>query len=128
MERHRRGAAHPYPRTARVNVLIREVLATELERISDGDEQLRMVTITGVQCSPDLRSATVFCASLPDDVAAALDSHRLRLQALLGREMRTKRTPHLAFAADPAIEAGERIEAALRRAAARSSEKPPFEQ
>jgi ribosome-binding factor A len=125
MERHRRGAAHPYPRTARVNVLVRQVLATEIERISDGDERLRMVTITDVACSPDLKSAVVFCSSLAEGAAEALEERRRSLQALLGREMRTKRTPQLSFAIDPSIEAGERIEAALRRAAARDPGRTP---
>lgn len=121
MERHRRGATHPYPRSARLNVLLREILATEIERISDGDDRLGMLTITEVVCANDLKTALVYCSSLPPLAADALGEHRKALQAVLGRQIRTKRTPTLSFAADPAIEAGERIEAALRRAAARGS-------
>ena len=119
MERHRRGAAHPYPRTARISALIREILAVEIERLADGDEQLGMLTITDVECSTDLKSAVVYFSSLNAVAAERLDEHRRALQALIGREIRTKRTPLLTFAVDPSIEAGERIEAALRRAAAR---------
>jgi ribosome-binding factor A len=125
MERHRRGAAHPYPRTARVNVLLREVLATEIERLADVDERLRMVTVTEVVCAPDLKNAVVYCASLPPEAAVGLDEKRRALQALIGREIRTKRTPLLSFSADPVIAEGERIEAALRRAAARDAAARP---
>ena len=40
-----------YPRTARVNELVREVVAEELERIDD--ERLELVTVTGVDVEPD---------------------------------------------------------------------------
>jgi ribosome-binding factor A len=119
MERHRRGATHPYPRTARISALVREILAVEIERLADGDERLGMLTITEVECTADLKSAVVFFSSLGDEAAEGLDDHRRALQALVGREIRTKRTPLLSFAVDPSIEAGARIEAALRRAAAR---------
>ena len=51
-----------YARTLRVNEVVHEVLADELERCSD--PRLTMVTVTGVEVSPDLRHATVFYAAL----------------------------------------------------------------
>ena len=51
-------AARRYDRTARVNEVVREVLADELERI--GDPALGLLTITGVEVTPDLRQATVY--------------------------------------------------------------------
>jgi ribosome-binding factor A len=125
MERHRRGAAHPYPRTARLNALVREVLATEIERLIDGDDRLSMLTVTDVECAPDMKTALVFFSSLTPEAAAGLEEHRRALQALIGREVQTKRTPTLSFAADPSIEAAQRIEAALRRAAERDAGRPP---
>jgi ribosome-binding factor A len=121
MERHRRGATHPYPRTLRINALMREVLATEIERLADGDERLRMVTLTEVNCATDLKAAVVYCSSLSAEASEALEDHRRQLQALIGRQVLMKRTPLLSFAADPSIDAGERIEAALRRAAERDA-------
>ena len=38
-----------YARTARINELLREVLADELERFADTDERLRLPTVTGVE-------------------------------------------------------------------------------
>ena len=103
-----------YPRTARVNELLREVLAEEIERLADADERLELVTITGVVVDADLRHATVLLSSLPETAAAALELARVRLQAAVARQVRLKRTPQLAFAMDPAVAAGDRVENILR--------------
>lgn len=116
MDRSRnRRAAHPYPRTARVNALLQEIVAEELERLADADERLRLLTCTAVLCDPDLRHAKVLFASLPTRAAEALEAHRRVLQARIAAEARLRRTPALAFLADPALEAAERVEAVLRR-------------
>lgn len=112
---HRHPPERPYPRTARLNRLVHEVLADEIERLADADERLALLTVTGVTCEEDLRHAVVFFASLPEGAAGALEEHRRHLQGCLGAEMRTKRTPTLHFAADPAVATGNRIEDALRR-------------
>lgn len=112
-----------YPRVARVNELLREVVAEELERLSDVDERLRLLTVTAVQSESDLRHATVLLAALEEPAEVALAEARLRLQAAIGRQVRLKRTPLLSFAADPAILEGQRIEGILRDLA----ERPPPE-
>jgi ribosome-binding factor A len=104
-----------YPRSARVNQVLREVLADALERLADADERLRLATVTAVDTAPDLRHATVFMSSLSDDMAEALGSHRAGLQRAIAREVRLKRTPHLEFAPDPAVAHGSRVEEILRR-------------
>jgi ribosome-binding factor A len=117
MPRHRdRRYAAGYPRTARVNAVLAQVLGDALERLRDDDERLALLTVTGVGVDPDLRHATVFMASLPEGAAAALEGRRPQLQAAIAREVRLKRTPTLSFVADPAIAAAERVEEALRRA------------
>ena len=121
MERHRRGATHPYPRTARINVLIREILATEVERLADGDDRLSMLTITDVDCATDMKKAVIYFSSLTEEASEAIDDHRRALQSLIGRQVRTKQTPLLSFKVDESIEAGARIEAALRRVAERDA-------
>ena len=108
------GAA-PYRRTWRVNEVLRQVVAEELERLADADERLRLVTVTSVETSADLRHATVYLDSLDQEAAEALDLRRSQLQRAVGRQVRMKRTPQLRFAADPAVRAGERVEAVLRR-------------
>jgi ribosome-binding factor A len=110
-----RRSAGAYPRTARVNELLREVLAEELERYSDGDERLRLATVTGVEIVSDLSSAKVYMSSMPDALSEALDEHRAQLQRAIGQQVRMKRTPRLQFVADPAMQEGEKVEEILRR-------------
>jgi ribosome-binding factor A len=113
--RHASGGGARYARSLRVNQVLRQVLADELERLADADERLRLVTITAVDCAPDLRQATVYLSSISDDAAEALEERRLALQSCIGREVRMKRTPRLQFAADPAVAIGDRVESLLRR-------------
>jgi ribosome-binding factor A len=104
-----------YPRTLRVNEVVRECLADELERCND--PRLTMVTITGVNVSPDLRHATVFYAALgrhDEEIPAALRSAAPHLRAVLGREVRLKYLPRLHFREDPAIEQGARVDEIIR--------------
>jgi len=113
--RHDQRGAAPYARSLRVNQVVRQVLAEEIERLADADERLRLVTITEVDTAPDLRHATVFLSSLTDDSTEALVERRAQLQRALGRQVRMKRTPQLEFAVDPAVVAGSRVEDVLRR-------------
>ena len=110
-----RGGHRGYARTARVNEVLRQVLADALERMEELDERLGMLTITAVDCDPDLRHATVLFSSMPEQAMEALEEARVRLQAAVGHEVRMKRTPQLRFAADPAVAAGQRIEEILRQ-------------
>ena len=110
-----RRSARRYPRTLRVNEVVRETLADALERMED--PRLELVTITGVDVSPDLRHATVFYAALgrhDPEIADALEAAAKPLRAALGREVRLKYLPALHFREDPAIETGQRVEAILR--------------
>ncbi|HXR55126.1 MAG TPA: 30S ribosome-binding factor RbfA [Acidimicrobiales bacterium] len=104
-----------YARSLRINQVLREVLAEELERLADADERLRLLTITSVETAPDLRNATVYLSTLEDEAAEALEERRTQLQRTVGRQMRIKRTPRLTFVADPAIRSGAAVEEALRR-------------
>ena len=103
-----------YPRSLRVNQVLRQVVADELERLADADERLRMVTVTSVDTAADMRTATVYLASLDDETGEALEERRPGLQRLIGSQVTMKRTPRLTFKADPAIVAGSRVEELLR--------------
>ena len=105
-----------YPRTARLNRLLREILAESLETIDD--DRLELLTITAVEVDPDLRRAVVFYDSWQgpegdEVVLEALAEVRIRLQAAIGRQARIKRVPELSFAPDPAVRHGSHIEAIL---------------
>ena len=110
------GPARQYPRTARLNELLREILADELERLDD--DRLQLLTITSVAVEGDLRHAAVFYDSLDGEdgdevVLEALGELRWRLQAAIGRQARMKRTPELTFAPDAGVRAGAHIESLL---------------
>jgi ribosome-binding factor A len=111
------GGGRDYPRTARVNELLREIIADDLEAIDD--ERLELLTITGVEVDRDLRHAVVFYDSLQGEegdavVLEALGSHRVRLQASINRQARLRRTPELSFQPDPGVRSGQRIDELLR--------------
>ena len=61
---HSSGSRHPYPRSARVNQILREIISEELVRLSDIDERLGLLTVTGVDTTADLSQAMVFFDSL----------------------------------------------------------------
>jgi ribosome-binding factor A len=112
---HSSGSHHPYPRSARVNQILREVIGEELVRISDVDERLGLLTVTGVETTSDMRQAMVYFDSLSDGAKAALAEHRAQIQAAVNAQTRLKRTPILSFMADPAVASGSAVEELLRR-------------
>jgi ribosome-binding factor A len=112
---------------ARVNEVLREVLAEEIELVAGSDSRLELVTVTAVNCEPDLRHATVLLASLPEPARAALGEARTRLQAAVAHQVRLKRTPLLTFEADPAVAHGERVEEILRSIHAADEKKAPVD-
>jgi ribosome-binding factor A len=109
-----RGVA-PYSRSLRVNQVLRQVVADELERLADADERLRLVTVTSVETTSDLRQATVFLSSLSEDAAVALEARRVQVQRAVSRQTTFKRTPQLSFVQDPAVVTGNRIEDLIRQ-------------
>lgn len=83
------------------------------------DPRIGMVTVTGVEMSPDLRHARVFVSSFGDEATharmlAGLDSARNFLQSQVGKRLGLRFTPELRFALDPSFECGERIDRLLR--------------
>jgi ribosome-binding factor A len=106
-----------YPRTARLNELLREIIAEELERIDD--DRLELVAVTQVVVERDLRHAVVYFDSLAGadgdaDVLEAFGDHRVRLQAAIARQARMKRTPELTFRPDDVERGADRVEGILR--------------
>ena len=107
-----------YPRIARVNELVREVLADEIERL--GDPRLGFLTVTSVDVTSDLRQATVYYSVLGsseahEEAAGALPAITPQLKAALSRQVRLKYLPNLVFREDPAVSRGERIEQIIRQ-------------
>ena len=116
MARRRQGGPRDFPRTARLNELLHEIVAEALER--EDDERLDLVTVTDVAVDADLRHATVYVSTLDDshdeETLEALRDARIRLQRAIGREARIKRTPELGFKMDDVIRSANRVEEILR--------------
>jgi ribosome-binding factor A len=117
MSTRRPSGGHKYPRAARLNETLREVIADELVRIDD--ERLEFVTITSIDVDNELNRAIVYFDSLAGEEAdteilEVLEEHRRRIQSSINKQMRTKKTPVLVFKPDEVIRAAERIDDILR--------------
>jgi ribosome-binding factor A len=100
-------------RLARVeHEIVREL--SELIHEDLKDPRIGFVTLTGCEVSPDLRSAKVFASPLGDKRAQNATMQGLRsaagfLSVELGKRMRMRRTPTLAFVRDDSIARGVRM-------------------
>lgn len=122
----RRPGATP-GRALRVTELLHQELA-QLIQTEVKDPRLGLVTVTGVQLTPDYAHATVWFSVLPDDperVAETLGGLRAAagfLRAQIGRRVRIHTTPELHFRHDAStqrgIEMGRLIDEANARRAA----------
>ena len=113
----RRPTARDYPRTARLNTLVREILGEELERIDD--ERLELVTLTSVVVDADLKKAVAYYDhsrgdDAEEEIAEAFTALRPRLQKAVARQTTLKRTPELRFEADGVLRNAQRIEEILQ--------------
>ncbi|HMK11588.1 MAG TPA: 30S ribosome-binding factor RbfA [Acidimicrobiales bacterium] len=116
-KRVRAQSTRQYPRTLRVNELVREIAAEEIERYDD--ERLELIAITSVEVDPDLRHAVVWFDTRmgeahDDEALEALNEARIAIQAAIARQARMKRTPTLTFRPDTGIRTGERVDEILR--------------
>jgi ribosome-binding factor A len=114
-----RRAPRQFSRTDRVGELIREIVASELERI--GDERLDLVTIMSVTVDGSLERATVYYSALQaeaegrlDTVDEALDELRWPVQQVVNREVRARRTPQIEFRPDEVLASALRVDEILR--------------
>ena len=111
----RRSPARNYSRTDRISETIREIVATELTEIDD--ERLELVTVTGVKVDNDLNRADVFYSALMaerdgrlDAVEEGLEAVRWRIQRVVNREIRARKTPQIVFHPDEVLRAALHIE------------------
>jgi ribosome-binding factor A len=99
-------------RMRRVNEAVRAVVAEAVGELKD--PRIGLVTVTGVEVTPDLREATVYVSVLggAKKLRASLiglESAHGVLQARVARELKLKRTPQLSFAYDQSVEQGVRM-------------------
>jgi ribosome-binding factor A len=93
-----------------------EVLKRELGRtiLRELTFSTPLVTISGVEITPDLKQAHVYVSALGNDaqrqnVLTVLEQNRGMLQAQVSKRVVLKHTPHLNFKLDDSIERGSRV-------------------
>ena len=97
--------------------LVRTHLAELIQR-QVSDPRVRMVTVTGVEVTPDTTRAHVYVSVLgePEEQEEAMQGLRSAagyLRRELGRRIRLRNTPELVFHLDTSLEHGEHISALL---------------
>ncbi len=119
-------------RAVRVGEQLRADLMNLLLRGRLRDPATKDVVITAVRMSPDLQHARVYVRTLTDvserkqqRVVDGLDRAAGFLRRELGKTMRLRRTPELAFAWDKAIDHGAKIEKIFAELDAEKSEDVP---
>lgn len=111
----RRSNPKPFKRTDRIGELVREIVASELERI--GDDRLELVTVTDARVDRSLERAEVFYSAMLaeaddrlDEVEEALEEVRWPIQQVVNRQVRARRTPQIRFVADDVLSEAMRID------------------
>ncbi len=114
-KRSRPPTKRQYPRTARLNSLIQQIVANYFNNVND--EELDFFTITGVSVDNDLNRARVFISNLEDDpdeeLLESLAEHRIPIQSEINAQSHLRKTPEVTFEFDPAIAEGARIDEIL---------------
>ena len=105
-------------RASRVAEAIREEIATFLAEDAKDPRITRLVTVTGVEVTRDLRHAKVFVSVMGTDVERAatfdgLDSVAGHLRSRVGRALRLRLAPEISFRPDESIARAARIESLL---------------
>jgi len=108
----------PNQRQTRVANRVREEIARILLREIE-DPRVRLVTITDVSVSPDLKHARVFFSSVnsestPEEAIKGLRRARKFVQRRLADTADLRFTPTLDFRLDPTAEQAQRVEEILR--------------
>jgi len=97
-------------RCRRVAELLRRELSQLIAR-EVGDRRVKMLSITAVTVSKDLKQATVYVSSVErgaaaDDIEDVLNRAAGYLRRLLARQVHLKTTPKLVFKYDDSIQRG----------------------
>ncbi len=105
-------------RTSRVGETLRSAMA-EVFRHDLQDSRLALISVTGVEVSPDLHFARVFLSGLDEEetksIVGDLNAQRGRIRHFLGQRIRLRFTPELDFRYDETPARAGRIETLLQQ-------------
>jgi ribosome-binding factor A len=107
--------ATEHRRADRVAAAIREEVATFLAEDAKDPRVSKLVTVTGVEVTRDLRHAKVFVSVMGSDAERAttfegLASIAVHLRSRVGRALRLRLAPEISFKPDESIAHATRIE------------------
>jgi len=107
----------PYKRSQRVGDLIREEVANIIMyRLKD--PRIGFVTVTGVDMSPDMKSARIYVSVLKEEdreiTLDILNSSKHFIRSLLSKRLSMKFIPTVEFRFDTSIEYGYKIDKLLK--------------
>ncbi len=118
-----RDAGHRAPgfKGAQLASLVQRIVQTEIQR-GLSDPRLRgLVTVLGVDVSPDLEDASVRVSVLPAELGPlsvqALQHASAHLRRTVLKESRVRHAPRLRFVLDDSLKRAAELDAAMREAA-----------
>jgi len=102
---------------------------SEAIRMELKDRRVGMITLTGVELSPDLSHAKIFFTTLGDEdsrrhTQTALDHASGFLRSQLAHALRTRTVPQLHFHYDESVERGARLSRLIDEAVASDHREP----
>ena len=120
----RNNRKHPVAsvdRLVRVNELLKRVLADLLETLGYNEEQGKIISITRVDCTSNLKTASVYVSILGAKneeeearIVRRLIERKAEIQSLMSKEVILKYTPVLHFVLDHSVADGDRVLDLLR--------------
>jgi ribosome-binding factor A len=101
-------------RSERTSKLIQREISVLLEREVSDPRLIRLISVTGVTLSSDLRHAKVFVSTMgseinKEDMLAGFNNASGFLRKELASHLKLRYTPHLSFHYDDSIERGARL-------------------
>jgi ribosome-binding factor A len=102
-------------RSDRTSKLIQREISELLERVVNDPRLSRLISVTEVSLSPDLKHAKVYVSALcseidgKEDILAGFNNASGFLRKELAAHLKLKHTPELSFHYDDSIERGARL-------------------
>lgn len=108
-----------YKRSDRVGDLIKEFVASMIQRGDINDPRIGFVTITGVRMTRDLRHATVFFSMLgsPEEIEQSLEGLTSAggfIRRAVAKRLKLRKAPEVSFAFDDSLQYSSRIEKVIK--------------
>ncbi len=107
---------HPYKRSQRLSILLREEIADIIMRRVK-DPRLGFITVTDVEMSEDLKTAKAYISVYEGDkdlTIEILNSAKGIIRNEVSKRIRVKFIPSIEFRIDRSVEHGDRIDKLLR--------------